>query len=181
MNGPARDPEILAVFDSPWSRSLRWLTTLSVLILVGLVAVALALGPFGNPAWVAVLLAPALVALVAAGFFTIRRYEIAPGELLVRRLGWTTTVDLDGLESVGTDPQAMRDARRTFGRGQVSRLFNTYVNDQLGHFQAYGKQEDHAVVLQFPRRTVVVTPAEPERMASTLDDLIPGPPAGSTD
>jgi len=175
MTGRATDQEILAVFDSPWSRSLRWLTILSLLILVGLVVVALALGPFGNAVWVSVLLAPALVALVAAGFFTIRRYEVARGELLVRRLGWTTIVDLDGLQSVDTDPQAMRDARRTFGHGRISRFFNTYVNDQLGHFQAYGKQEDHAVVLQFPRRTVVVTPDDPRRMARTLGDLIPEP------
>jgi len=172
MFTPSRHPQTIAEFASPWSRALRWLTVLSLLVLIVVVAAALIVGPLGNAAWVAVLLVPAVIAVIASGFFTIRRYDLTPDALLVRRLGWTTSIDLRGLERAAADPQAMRDARRTFGKGQFSRFFNTYANRRLGDFQAFGKQEPHAVVLQFPQRTVVVTPAEPDRMVETLDRLV---------
>jgi hypothetical protein len=160
------------VFATPWVNSLRWLTILSLLILIVLVALALAMGPTGNVAWIAVILVPAVLVLAAVSFLTIRRYEVLPQELLVKRLGWTTRVDLAGLESVQADPLALREARRTFGEGNVSLFFNTYDNPRLGRFQAFGKQERQSVVLRFPDRTVVVTPAEPQRMVEALDRLI---------
>jgi hypothetical protein len=160
------------VFATPWAHSLRWLTILSLLILIGLVVLALAMGPTGNLAWVAVILVPAILVLAAVSFFTIRRYEVMPQELLVKRLGWTTRVDLTGLESVQADPLALREARRTFGEGKLSQFFSTYDNPRLGRFQAFGKQEPQSVVLRFPDRTVVVTPAEPQRMIEVLDQLI---------
>lgn len=160
------------VFSTPWARSLRGLTILSLLILVGLIVVALVAGPIGNHAWVAVILVPAILALVAVSFVTIRRYEIRPGVLQVKRLGWTTRVDLAGLESVQADPLALQEARRTFGEGKLSLFFNTYDNARLGRFHAFGNQEPQSVVLRFPERTVVVTPAEPERMVEVLERSI---------
>jgi hypothetical protein len=160
------------IFATPWARSLRWLTILSLLILIGLVVLALVMGPTGNVAWISVILVPAILVLAAVTFLTIRRYEVLPQELLVKRLGWTTRVDLTGLESVQADPLALREARRTFGEGKLSLFFNTYDNPRLGRLQAYGKQEPQSVVLRFPDRTVVVTPAEPQRMVEVLDELI---------
>ncbi len=116
------------IFATPWAHSLRWLTILSLLILIGLVVLALAMGPTGNLAWVAVILVPAILVLAAVSFCTIRRYEVMPQMLL--------------------------------------------VNPRLGRFQAFGKQEPQAVVLRFRDRTVVVTPAEPQRMVEVLDQLI---------
>jgi hypothetical protein len=160
------------VFASQWARSLRGLTILSLAILVVLVVLALAVGPSGNAAWIAVILIPAILVLAAVSFFTIRRYEVRPGVLLVKRLGGTTRVDLAGLESVEADPQALDDVRRTFGDGKPSLFFNTYDSPRLGKLEAFGKQEPQAVVLRFPGRTVVVTPAEPQRMVEALDRLI---------
>ena len=85
------------VFASQWTRSLRGLTILSLVVLIGLVVLALAVGPSGNVAWIAVVLIPTILVLAAVGFFTIRRYEVRPGVLLVKRLGGTTRVDLAGL------------------------------------------------------------------------------------
>lgn len=160
------------VFATPWARTLRGLTTLSILILVGLVVLAIAMGPAGNTAWVAALLIPTILALAAASYFTIRRYEITPHALLVKRLGWTTRVDLQDLESVQADPLALSEARRAFGEGRLSLFFNTYDNPRLGRLETYGRQKSQAVVLRFPERTVVVTPSDPERMVGALDQLI---------
>lgn len=160
------------VFASPWARSLRGLTILSLAVLFVLVVLALAAGPSGNAAWIAVILIPAILVLAAVSFFTIRHYEVRPGVLLIKRLGGTTRVDLAGLESVEADPQALDDVRRTFGDGKPSLFFNTYDSPRLGKLEAFGKQEPQSVVLRFPGRTVVVTPAEPQRMVDALDRLI---------
>jgi len=121
MSTEQRTPPEAQVFASPWARSLRGLTILSLAILVGMVALALAVGPSDNAAWIALILIPAILVLAAVGFFTIRRYEVRPGALMVKRLGGTTRVDLAGLESVEADPQALGDVHRTFGGGKPSR------------------------------------------------------------
>ena len=83
-------------------------------------------------------------------------------------------VDLAGLERVTVDPDALSDARRTYGRGHITRFFNTYVNDRLGDFHAFGKQDPHAVVLEFPRVRVVVTPEDPQQLVETIEREILG-------
>jgi hypothetical protein len=177
MPGNRQDSPILAAFASPWSRSLRWLTALSLVILAGLVAFALVVGPAGNVAWVALLLLPAAVAAALAGYFTIRRYDVTPDAILVRRLGGTTRIDLDGLQEVHADPEALRFAHRTLGTGRSRRPLDTFTSERLGEFEAFGGQASRAVVLRFPRRTVVLTPAEPERLARTLEARITPPAA----
>ena len=167
MTAPDRS-RIVARFETPWQRSLGWITLASLAILVGVAVLAILAGPQRNPLWIAVVVVPALGALSAAAFFTIRRYDVTPEDLLVRRLGWTTRVGLAGLRAAEVDPEAMRGVRRTLGRGVSAGFFSTYASDRLGDFRAYGRQDEHAVVLRFDDHLVVVTPAEPERMAGTL-------------
>jgi len=168
--------EIIATFRSPWARSIWWLTLLSLAVLVGLAMVAVFAGPAGSLVWLAVILVPTVVVLAAVGFFTIRRYDLTPGHLLVRRLGGTTHVELDGLQSAVADPDAMEGARRTFGRGKMSLFFNTYENERLGDFWAFGRQDRRAVVLRYPNQVVVVTPHDPQRMVAELERIIAGAP-----
>ena len=77
-------------------------------------------------------------------------------------------MDLTGLQAVEVDPTAMRDAHMTFGSGRFGDFFRTFRNDRLGQFRAYATDRDHAVVLRFLEHTVVVSPADPPRMAALL-------------
>ncbi len=113
-----------------WGASLRWLTAMSLVIVVALAVTA--------------------------------------HTLYVVHLAWSTRVDLTGLLAVEIDPQAMRDARMTFGSGSFASFFRTFHNERLGHFRAFATDRERAVVLRFPEHTVVITPADPEALAADL-------------
>ena len=71
-----------ATFDAPWGRSLKVMTGLSVLILVGLPAIGAFAGPHNNPIWIFGTIAMPLSIVFIAALFTIRGYVITIDALL---------------------------------------------------------------------------------------------------
>jgi hypothetical protein len=151
-----------------WGRSLRWLTALSLLVVVALVAVALLAIPRLGPIGTTMVVSVAAVAVVTTLLRQIRGYQVTPEAMHVLHLGWRSRVDLTGLQSVEVDPEAMHNAHMTFGGGSFGSFFRSFQNDRLGHFLAFATDRDRAVVLRFVEHTVVVTPADPEALAADL-------------
>ena len=107
-------------------------------------------------------------ALGAGALFTIRGYRLEGDVLLVRRLGWNSRIDLAGLQSAEADPAAMNGSIRTFGNGGFFCFAGAYWNRRLRSYRAFVTYPRRAVVLRFPRRTVVVTPEHPEEFVAKL-------------
>ena len=151
-------------FRAPWSTSLRaisWGTT----VLCGIIGLIMAWNMPGAMRWLA--LAP-LVMVFGGALFTIRSYSIQGDVILVHRLFWDTPLPVAGLLSAQADPAAMRGSLRLCGNGGMFSFTGLFRNKTLGNYRAFVTDSRRAVVLRYPGRTVVLSPAEPEEFVREL-------------
>lgn len=102
-----------------------------------------------------------LVILVGAALNAVLGYRLDEDGLHVRRLLWTTPVDLGGLLAAERDPDAMKGSRREWGNGGLFSFTGRYRSDRLGPYNAYVTDLRRTVVLHLGDRTVVVSPTDP--------------------
>lgn len=149
---------------APWGTPLIVISILTTILCVG-IPVAMLWNDPGIPPWLAAL---PLAIIAGSAPFTIRGYGLTADAVWVRRLCWTTRLPLDGLQSAEFIPNAMRRSLRTCGNGGLFSFTGYYRNKQLGGYRAYVTDLQRTVVLRFPTRTIVVSPADPERFVSEL-------------
>jgi hypothetical protein len=149
-------------FTAPWSAALKR-TTQALCVLVGVIAIG-ALGAW----WVAdeaAAIGAAIVlplVVVLAALFSVRGYALDGESLTIRRLGWSTRLPLADLHKVSGNSEALQRSLRLFG---VSGLFSwsgVFWNKQLGRFRAYATDPARAVVLEFSKGKVVISPDDPQ-------------------
>ena len=114
-----------------------------------------------------------LVALIlpAAALFIIRSYTIEPNTLAIQRLLWTTRLPLSGLQSAEVVPDVMRGSLRLFGNGGMLSITGLYRNRALGNYRAFVTDLNRTVVLRFPKRTIVVSPENPDRFVAEISQF----------
>jgi hypothetical protein len=156
-------------FHAPWGKTLRWVSFLAtaVLLCVGLTLAGKTAGP-QIVRWLAIL--PVLILPVAA-LFIIRSYALEPNTLAIQRLLWTTRLPLAGLQSATVEPDAMRWSLRLCGNGGLFSITGWYRNRALGNYRAFVTDLKGTVVLRFPKRTVVVSPENPERFVAEISQF----------
>jgi hypothetical protein len=164
---------VLIEYEAPWSRTLWTSSALGTLLCLGIAGWTLWFQPAG-PRWVAAL--PLLIVATAA-LFTVRRYALHVDGLSIHRLLWDTRLPLQDLRAIRHDAQAMAGSVRTLGNGGLYSFSGWYRSKSLGSFRAYVTDPQRAVVLTFADRSVVVSPAEPERFVRDLLTLHPLVPA----
>jgi hypothetical protein len=100
--------------------------------------------------------------------FIIRGYAITEDAILIRRLFWTTRLERAGLTSAEVVPNAMRKSLRTCGNGGGFSFTGWYWNKSLGFYRAFVTDLNLTVVQRFGKRTVVVSPGDPEGFVNEL-------------
>ncbi|MBC8126656.1 MAG: hypothetical protein H8M99_05860 [Gloeobacteraceae cyanobacterium ES-bin-144] len=100
--------------------------------------------------------------------FVVRSYTITDDAILIRRLFWTTRLDRSGLKSAEVVPKAMKGSLRTCGNGGGFSFTGWYWSKSLGSYRAFVTDLNRTVVLRFEKRTVVVSPGEPEDFVNQL-------------
>ena len=155
-------------FHAPWANSLKWMTLFSVAILSGVALLGLSSGPRGNAIWISALVLGPLAIIAVGACFIIRGYVLTPNEMIVKRAGWKSRIDLHDLQSVEIDRDAMAKSVRLFGNGGLFCFAGLFRNKKLGSYRVFATDPVRAVVLRFTNRTVVVTPHEPENFAAAL-------------
>ena len=150
-------------FRAPWSRSLKTVSRIAVLILLGTAAAGILLIPARMPL-LRVLMAglPAAV-LLSALLSMVSGYTLTATALEVRRPLWTTMFALSDLVSVAGDAEALQGSLRLFGNSGLFSFSGIFWNRRLGLFHAYGTDPGRAVVLKFRKRTIVITPDDTQR------------------
>jgi Bacterial PH domain len=149
-------------YAAPWGKSLLIISAIITIVCVGVTADLLHKGYRG---WK---LAIPVAAIGFAALFTIRGYSISADAILVRRLFWNTRLPLAGLQSVESRPNVMRGSIRLFGIGGVFSISGFYRNNVLGTYRAFVTDPKQTVVLKFPKRSVVISPAQPEDFVREL-------------
>ncbi len=158
-------------FGAPWGRALVVISILGAAILVGIpVYMMLQTDAEGVP--LVITTAGCLGLLATCALFTVRGYELREGRLLVRRLLWTTGIDLSGADSVEVDPDAMKGSIRTLGNGGLFSFSGRYRSRRLGSFRALVTNLRDTVVIRLPDRPLVVSPDMPELFAERVRGAI---------
>jgi len=151
-------------YEAPWSTSLVIVSFSATLICLG-ASFAMMRSTHG----VVPLLALMPLAIVCgSALFTIRGYIVTEDAILIERLFWKTRLPLAGLKSAKFDPEAMRRSLRTFGNGGLFSFTGLFYNSALGSYRAFVTDPRRTVVLEFPARRIVVSPAEPEQFVEQL-------------
>jgi len=149
----------VAEFSAPWSRSLRLLTTSSVVVLLTVALVGLLLGPRQSLVGRLATVGAPLVVLLGTLLFMVRGYVLTESGIEVRRLGWSTDLPLAGLVAVNGEPQGLRGSLRLFGNGGLFAISGWFWNRRIGRFRAYATDPERAVLLRYrDGKKVVVTP-----------------------
>jgi hypothetical protein len=101
-------------------------------------------------------------AAFALTFFAgrIRRYRLVGGELRIEFLFRTLRFPLPGLSGVAADREAMRHAWKVYGNEGLGSISGRFRSKRLGRFRAYLTDAEHAVVLRWPDRCLVVSPQQ---------------------
>jgi len=158
-------------FNAPWGRSLKVMTGLSILILVGLPAIGTFAGPHNNPLWIFGMIIMPLSILFIAALFTIRGYVLTIDALIIQRLVWNTKLGLSGLQYAEVDAEAMSGSIRTCGNGGMFCFSGKFNNNRLGSYRAFATDPKRSVVLKFSDRTVVVTPDQPNDFVARINQI----------
>jgi hypothetical protein len=105
---------------------------------------------------------------LGAALFVVRGYAVTSGELAIQRLLWTTRLPLAGLQSAEVSPDIMRGSLRLFGNGGMLSITGLYRNRALGNYRAFVTDLKRTVVLRFPKRTIVISPENPEQFVTEI-------------
>ncbi len=151
-------------YKAPWSAPLIIISSLATVLCCG-VTIAIFWSSRGTVTWQALL--PAAI-VCGAALFVIRGYTVTSEAILVHRLFWTTRLPLADLQSAKFEPDAIRWSIRTFGNGGLFSFTGYYWNKTLGAYRAFVTDPRRTVVLRFPKRTVVISPAAPERFVHEI-------------
>ena len=171
MNSPHYLPD--AEFaPAPAGARVRLTTLLSsVIIFLAITAVLLMASrehnPPPGPAVGAIAIVP--VALYLGWFVSrIRRYRLAGNELRVELPLRTLRFPLAGLTGVDPDREAMRRAWKVYGNDGLGAVTGRFRSKRLGAFRAYLTDVEHAVVLRWPDRCVVISPHQHSYFVETV-------------
>ena len=150
-------------FRAPWGRPLRLATLISVAVMAGvMVAGAIALAQGATLAAFAMIALP-LAVIVGAMPFMVRGYVLHENRIVVRRLGWHTTLPMQDLQSVSGDAGVMHGSLRVFANGGLFSFSGEFWNRKLGRYRALATDPERAVVLRYPQRVIVITPHDPQQ------------------
>lgn len=170
-------PSVRRYFPAaPWPRGLKLLSALGTLILVAGGFIAYRAAPnvagFTHAFGVGVsLVFPAI--LLASLCFVVTGYAVDGTDLSVQRLFFSNRIALDGLSRLWHEPAQCRHSIRVFGNGGLYSFTGLYWSKALGRHRLFATDLARAVVLVTPRRTVVITPAEPQVFIEYAQRLFP--------
>jgi len=150
-------------FRAPWGKQLKRATAFSVAVLGVVFCAGLASLRADAPWFASAVLLTLPLAIVAGTLpFMVRGYLLLEDALLIERLGWRTRLPLAGLKAVGGDSEAMRSSIRLLGNGGLFSFTGEFWNRRLGRYRALATDPDRAVVLRYSKRTIVITPHDPQ-------------------
>jgi hypothetical protein len=155
-------------FKAPWGKTLCWMSAFSVVVILAVTVPLFATLKSEAGRWPVAIV---VLMLPVAALFAVRSYAIEPNVLAIQRLLWTTRLPLSGLQSAEAVPGVMRGSLRLFGNGGMFSITGLYRNRALGNYRAFVTDQAKTVVLRFPKRTVVVSPENPEQFVAEISQF----------
>lgn len=150
---------------APIGTRVRFATLLSAVAVVAVTVAAPVLmqqerHPPPWPVFLALGIAPVVLATV---WFTarIQRYRVVDEELRIELPFRTVRFSLAGLQGATPDREALRRMFKVAGNDGLGAISGRFRSKRLGRFRAYMTDAEHAVVLRWPDRCLVISPQQP--------------------
>jgi Bacterial PH domain len=162
-------------FAAPWSKALKNTSIFATLILVFAAGTTIASTAKVLPPLVfglTCLLFPAILLICIP--YGVRGYTLRGQTLILHRIGWSHSVDLSTLSSVAFDPSAVKGAIKAAGNGGLFSISGFFNSPALGMFRAAATDMSLAVVLKFPKWTLVITPERPDEFENAVNSAVFG-------
>jgi hypothetical protein len=160
---------------APWPRALKASSVLGTVLVVGIgFAAHRAIPvPTGFTYYFGLSISLVLPAiLILSLLFTVNGYVVSATDLAIQRLLWATHVSLSGLQRVALEPSICKGSVRIFGNAGLFSFTGLYRHNRLGRYRLFATDLAHSVVLAFPNRLVVVTPAAAHAFVEHLNEIL---------
>lgn len=165
---PLRQNRRMERFAAPWALRLRTATTVSIVVLLGMPFALYAVQPENGLLVPAIFAVFGCVAIALGAMFVIRGYRLDEQGLHVERLLWADRVPLDELRRAWVDHEATAKSMRLFGNSGFFCIAGLFSNRKLGRYRAFATDPVRAVVLEFSKRKIIVTPDDPWAFQAAL-------------
>ena len=158
-------------FRAPWGTALKLITASFILLLAILILIALFVMPREKAmARVVMIGMPALILIISL-LYMVQAYELRQDRVIIKRPFYNAEIPLQNLSFIEFDPNATSGSIRTFGNGGLFSFSGRFRNKKLGAYRAFATDFKHTVVLRTPDGTFVVTPDDPQRFISEIQNI----------
>lgn len=149
-------------FRAPWGTSVKLITFVLQIPLFLIIIINFGILP-NQILWAKILgVGVPLLLVLIVPFFMILGYEIRQNQLIIKRPGWITKIDLSNISSVEVNPDAMKGSIRTFGNGGLYCFCGAFSNKLLGRYRAFVTDPKNSVIIRAATGKVyVVSPENP--------------------
>jgi len=162
-------------YRAPWGRSVKIQTIGIITLFAFIIATHVYFGSHSesspHPAITFLFIAPIILILPLISLFMVRNYELNDLTLFVQRSFWKTKVDLKNINSIDIVPYVMSGSFR-FGNSGFFAISGSFQNKRLGLYQAFVTDTKRTVVLKSYKKTVVISPDNPEKFVDDVKSII---------
>jgi hypothetical protein len=148
--------------------SLIIITSIGCILLIGVALIAIWTDFSREFLWHLLVTLFSLLMVFLALFFGVRGYILENNLLYIQRLSWNLKIELSNLIDIEIDPKAMDKSIRLWGNGGLFSFVGSFYNRKLGFYRAYATDPHRAVILRFPKSTVIITPTKPEKFVNKV-------------
>jgi hypothetical protein len=150
-------------FGAPWSRSLKTASAFAVAVLLLVAAAGILIAPARMLFARCIMVGMPLIVLAIAFLSIVSGYALSATHLEVKRPLSCTVFPLAELLSVAGDAEVFKGSVRLLGNGGIFSFTGFFWKKGLGCYRAFATDPARAVILKFMKRTIVVTPDDPQR------------------
>ena len=158
-------------FRAEWGQSVKVITISVTLLLVIISIVVWFLAEDFSPFQRALVSISPMLVLLFTGLFAVRKYSIRGTTLWVHRFGWVSKFELSKLQSAYADATIKNGSRRLFGNGGLFGFIGIFYHREFGKYHAYVTNFEHAVVIMFADKRIVVSPHNPKIFVQNISEI----------
>lgn len=150
-------------FRAPWDGMLITITTVIVILLIGLDSFTDSL--------ISMVISWSII--LGSAVFGVYGYSLQDGKLRILRLGWSKDINLSDISKVEVKPDAMVGSLRKWGIGGLFSYLGYFSNQILGSYKAYATHRKKTVLITTKNDgLIVVTPDDPHSFTETIKTMI---------
>lgn len=149
-------------FNASWERRLSIISSLATLVLVLVVLESIAKASRFDSGMIALRIGLVIIVGITSVLFFIRGYSITTDAVQILHLGWATSLKIKDITEVEKVPLGARGGIGLFGIWGLYSFTGIARNSTYGIHRRYLTNRLHSVALKFGRKTIMVSPDNPE-------------------